>query len=434
MHRFLSLSLLFALALSAPLRGQDAQDAPWTGTSLKDYLQRAQAANPRLKAFEARYEAAMRRIPQASALPDPMFQVTHFVEAIQTRTGPQENVFMLSQTIPWFGKLSSREQVASAEAEALWFAYQNQQLLLARAVSVAYYEYAYTGKALALTQENLDLLARLEPIVEEKVKAGNDLNELLKLKVELGKAGDALSTLQQMRIVQSARLCELLAIDDNGALPWPQWEAPASYEPDGPSLALALEENNPELAMFQRQITSAEARRELARLQSYPDITLGLNYVQLGSPVVNPGTPDAGQDPWGFTVAVNLPIWFEKYSAARAEALASMRASQNEYDSRRNMLKADLSASLSLLHDADRRLKLYGEDLLDLAEQAAQNTRTSYESGRADIPDVIDSERDLLELQTLYWRAAADAWQQVVTVQTLVNQPVLGTFQATTRR
>jgi outer membrane protein TolC len=283
-------------------------------------------------------------------------------------------------------------------------------------------------------QENLDLLARLEPIVEEKVKAGDDLNELLRLKVELGKAGDTLSTLQQMRIVQSARLCELLAIDETVLLPWPEWEAPSSYEPDGPSLALALEENNPELAMFQRQIASAEARRELARLQSYPDITLGLNYVQLGSPVVNPGTPDAGQDPWGFTVAVNLPIWFEKYSAARAEALASMRASQNEYDSRRNMLKADLSASLSLLHDADRRLKLYGEDLLNLAEQAAQNTRTSYESGRADIPEVIDSERDLLELQTLYWRAAADAWQQVVTLQTLVNQPVLGTFQATTRR
>ncbi len=430
MHRPIYSILLFSLVL---LSRASAQESPWVGSNLRDYLQQAQRENPQLKTFEARYEAAMKRIPQASALPDPMFQVTHFVEAIQTRTGPQENVFMLSQTIPWFGKLSSREDAASAEAEALWFAYQNQQLALARAVSIAYYEYAYTGKAIELTRKNLDLLGRLEPIVEEKVKAGNDLNDLLRLKVELGKAEDALSTLRQKRIAQSARLQELLAIGGTGVLPWPQWAAPASYEPDGPSLGLALEENNPELAMLERKINSAEARREIARMESYPDITLGLNYVQLGDPI-NPNTPDAGQDPWGFTVAVTLPIWFEKYSAARAEALANMRASQNEYDSRRNMLKADLSASLALLHDADRRLRLYGEDLLGLAEQAAENTRTSYESGRSDIPDVIETERDVLELQTLYWRAAADAWQQIVTLQTLVNQPILGTFQAAQTR
>jgi outer membrane protein TolC len=52
-------------------------------------LSLALANNPQLEAFEQRYEAALQRIPQASALPDPMFQVTSFVESIQTRTGPQ---------------------------------------------------------------------------------------------------------------------------------------------------------------------------------------------------------------------------------------------------------------------------------------------------------------------------------------------------------
>ena len=166
-------------------------------------------------------------------------------------------------------------------------------------------------------------------------------------------------------------------------------------------------------------------------MENYPDITLGFNYIQLGDPVVNPTTPDAGKDPWGVTVAVNLPIWFNQYSSARAEALASMRASQNEYEDRRNMLKADLTASLALLDDANRRLSLYGDELLGLAEQAVENSRTGYESGRISILELIDSERSLLELQMLYWRAAADAWQQIITIQTLVNQPILGTYVVT---
>src|SRR5690606_13882220 len=119
----------------------------------------------------------------------------------------------------------------------------------------------------------------------------------------------------------------------------------------------AIRENNPELQMLERKIASAEARREIARLERFPDITLGFNYIQIGNPVVNPATPDAGKDPWGFTVAVNIPIWFEKYAAAKAEALASKRSFESEYDNRRNALRAELSMSLATLGDANRRLK-----------------------------------------------------------------------------
>ncbi len=400
--------------------------------SLESYLRRAQAANPQLNAFEQRYEAAMQRIPQASALPDPMFQVTSFVESVQTRTGPQENIIMLSQKIPWFGKLSSREAAASAEAEALWYAYQNQQLMLARTVSLRFYEYGYTEEAIRLTRENKELLEELEPIVEEKVRAGGEINALLRLKVEIGRIDDRLQSLSQKRVVQSAKLAELLAIPETELLSWPDWKAPEAVSPDGPSLVQSIRMHNPELKMLERKIASAEARREIARLESYPDITFGLNYIQVGDPSVNPMTPDAGKDPWGVTVAVNIPIWFEKYSAARAEALASQRANENEYSNRFNALRAELSASLALLEDANRRLELYGEELLDLAEQAVENSRTSYESGRTGILEVIDSERSLLDLQLLYWRAASDAWQQRITLQTLANQPILGTFNATT--
>lgn len=396
---------------------------------LTDYLARAQTANPQLQTFEQRYEAAMQRVPQASALPDPMFQVTSFVESVETRLGPQENAFMFSQKIPWFGKLGRRGKAASAEAEALWYAYQVQQLSLARRVSIAFFEYGYTKEAIRLTRVNRDLLQNLEPIVQAKVEGGADLNALLRLKVEIGRVDDLLQSLKQRRIAQSAEIAKLLALPETSVLPWPQWEPPIVTDLDGLSLVRAIEANNPELEMLRRKVASAAARRELARLESYPDFSLGVNYIQIGDPGTS--VADAGKDAWGVTVAVNIPIWFDKYRAARAEALADHRASENELTNRFNELRADLSASLALLDDANRRLKLYGEELLSLAEQAVENSRTSYESGRTGILEVIDSERSLLDLQLLYWRASADAWQQRIIIQTLSNQPLLGTFQAT---
>lgn len=390
--------------------------------SLEEYLQRAQTENPDLKAFRARYDAAMQRAPQVSALPDPKLQITYFVESVQTRTGPQENIFMLSQRFPWFGKLTTLENVASAEAEALWYAFQDRQLQLARKVATNHFDYGFTGKAIALANENLVWLTELEPIIEEKVRGGGDINPLLRLKVEVGRISDKVASLKQQRVVQSARLSELLALDGDTLLPWPQLDQPPITALELQSLLEAVEQSNPELQMLKRKIDSAEARQQVAQLSSYPDFTIGINYIQIGDPEVNPDTPDAGDDPWGLTASMNIPLWFDKNKSARAEAHAGKRAVMHTYANRANALKAEVRSSLALLDDANRRLQLYGDDLLELAEQAVENSLTSYESGRSSILEVIDSERSLLDLQLLFWRAAADAWKQKIIIQTLANQ------------
>jgi len=405
----------------------------FVGTDLVAYLRRANEANPSLRAFEDHYDAAMHRITRAGALPDPRIQITSFVESVQTRTGSQENLIMVAQTVPWFGKLDQQKAAASSEAEALWFMYQARQLTLARSVSVAFFEYGYLGKAIELTGENLGLLSRLEPIVEERARGGGDINALLRLRVEVEKMDDRVKSLEQKRAAQSARLDGLLARAATSVLPWPDWDAPEPTGLNSGMLVAALEENNPELAMLDRKIASAQARRELARLENRPDLTLGVNYIQLDA-YSGSTLPDAGRDPWGVVIGIDVPIWGAKNEAVRAEALSAHSAAQYQRRDRENMLKAELSARFSSLNNANRRLKLYGKELLNLARQALENTRTSYEGGRATILEVIDSERSLLELELEYWRAATRAWQDRVIIQTLVNQPIAGTYIPTTSR
>lgn len=419
------LPLAFCIVSLVSIR---AGEAP---TSLTAYLERAQTSNPDLQAFSARYEAARERIPQAGALPDPMLQITHFVESVQTRTGPQENILMFSQRVPWFGRLSGRADAAGAEAEAIHYAFQARQLMVARMVGTGFYDYAYNGKAIEFTTQNLALLERLEPQVEERARTGGNLNGLLRIRVEVGKLRDRVASLQQQRLQLSARLAALLDLPAGETLPWPAWtpdavvsNAESDAMPDAASLLAAIDATNPELLMLQRKIASARARVELAKLETRPDFNLGVTYIQVGDPVVNPTTPDAGRDPWGVTLSVNFPIWNRRTSAAGREATATQRAGESELDDRRNQLRADALVALSALGDARRRVRLYENDLLPLARQAVENTVTGYQGGSATLLELIDSQRSQLGLELEHWRARADAAQQQIILQALANQPL----------
>jgi len=417
-------ALSLGIQLVLPTFAEDPSPQDFSDRTLEAYLDRALEANPGLQAFRNRYRAALERVPQASALPDPMIQATRFVESIETRNGPQENAVMLNQKLPWFGKLRNRERAATAEAEALGHALRNRQLELIEQVGTGFFEYGYIERAVDLTRENLDLLKELEPTVEARVQTGGDLNALLRLKVEIGRLNDRLQSLGETRATRSAMLRRELALAGDAPLPWPEWEAPDSVDPDPGALLDAMLSSHPELRMLERKLDSAAARRELARLESYPDITLGVQYSQIGDPSGAMSATDGGEDAWGVTAALNLPIWVGKNRAARNEAREREQAVERELADRRHALRSELATALSRLEDAQRRLDLYGTELLSLARQAVENSRASYEGGRTGLLEVIDSERTLLDLQLQHSRAAADAWKQRIILQTLTDFPM----------
>jgi outer membrane protein TolC len=335
---------------------------------------------------------------------------------------------MISQRVPWFGRLKGRGTAAGAEAEAILYAYQARQLMLARMVGTGFFDYAYTGRAIELTSQNLALLERLAPQVEERARTGGNLNSLLRIQVEIGKLRDRLASLEQKRPQLAARLAAQLDLPTDTILPWPEWSADGSGHetlPDSSGVFAAIEANNPELLMLERKIESARARVELARLEARPDFTLGVTYVQLGD-LPAASTMPGGPDPWGVTFAVNLPIWGGRTGAARREADATELSTHRELADRRNQLRADAQVALSALADARRRIGLYEDELLPLARQAVDNTLGAYQADRATLLELIDSERSQLDLELLLWRARADAAQQQIVLQTLTNQPLAG--------
>ena len=314
-----------------------------------------------------------------------------------------------------------RGEIASKEAQAIYYLYENSLLYLHRDISLSYYDYAYLAKATEITEKIITLLERLEPSVKEKVRVGNDLASLLRLQVEIGKNRDVFQALKKERQRQSSTMSALLGRRDVDLLPWIKLEEFKDLPEGRVKLVEALFKGNPELKAIEMRIAKAEKAVKLSNLSPIPDPTIGVNYFDTGS-ALNPGTPGSGDDPWGVTLSFRIPLWFGKYKAEKKQALANHRAVEAVLTDRQNTLIAELERALEDFQEADERIALYTKTLLPIARQAVEVSEESYKANRSTILDVIDSDRTLLELEKTYWRAVANRHSSHVRLKALVGR------------
>ncbi|MEO0377413.1 MAG: TolC family protein [Cyanobacteria bacterium P01_A01_bin.17] len=385
--------------------------------SLQESLTRAETSNPGLQAMREQIFAAEERVSGSTALPDPKLQLTYFGESVETRTGPQEAIYSISQTVPWPRKLSTRKAFAVSQADVAQLRYLHRLSQLKRDVAQTYVELAYLDKAVESTEANLRLIDDTVSIVEAQVQSGASINALLRFEVERERLRDELDRIGQQQVEAKARLAAMIFADlkELGeSFDFPKLSA----VPDEGSLMELLQNSNPELILLRQGITTLEEQVKLSRLDRYPDFTVGLNYIQVG----NEGTaPDAGRDPWALTFAVNVPIWESKNRAAISESLANKRAHEQSIRERVLLLEAELRALVSKSADSERRAQRYEQSLIPLAQQALENSQSAYESSQVSVLELIDSERALLDLNLTYWRAVASALQADAAIHALVG-------------
>ena len=424
-----------------PTRGtaanvQDASVQPEANftdqATLDDYLAYAALHNPGLEAAFNRWKAALERIPQVRTLPDPRFNYRYFIENVETRVGPQRQSVGLSQMFPWFGKLDLRAGVAVEAARAAQARYEAEKLRLFYRVKKAYYEYYYLAQAIAVVRENRELVIYLEEVARARFKAAEARHpDVIRAQVELGKLDDRLRTLEDLRGPMVARLNALLNRPTQSPLPWPRRIAEESIAVDDQRLFGWLVEDNPELAALRHQIAHQRESIRLARKDYYPDVTVGVTYIDTGSAVM-PGVSDSGNDPVSAGISINLPIWHEKYDAAVRESLANFGAATKTLADRQNALKADLKTALYHFHDARRKINLYRDTLVPKAKQSIKATEAAFRAGTAGFIDLIDAERVLLEFQLAHERALTDSGSRLAEIEMLVGRKLSHTSDTAT--
>ncbi len=386
---------------------------------LAAYVRYAQLNNPGLKAAFARWRAALERVAPARTLADPRLTYGYFVRQVQTRVGPQQARFALAQTLPWVGKLDLKGCIALQKAEVDRQRYELARRVLVLRVKKAYYDYYYLQRSIAITEDNVQLLAYLEEVGHAHYRGGTGAHEaVLKAQVELGRLQDRLRGLRARRRPVTAKLNAALGRRVVAELAVPDSLPPVALASHETDWVARLKATHPALEMARARARQTALAVELAGKNGYPDLTLGIDYVQTG---VAPGVADSGKDPLVAMVTINLPIWRTSYRAERRAAAASHRSALFASRDEEDRLVVELELVRYNWREAQSRTVLYRDSLLPKAEQALHVAQRAFAAGRSDFLAVIDAQRALLEFQLSHERARTDDGLYAAETENLVG-------------
>lgn len=393
-----------------------------TDSTLNDYLEYAALNNPGLKAAFNRWQAALERIPQVRALPDPKLNFAYFIREVETRVGPQLGKVGIIQMFPWFGKLKLMGNAAKEMANAQKQKYEKVKLNLFYHVKEAYFEYYYITKALSVIKENIQLLEYLEGSIRTKYSTGKaSHSNLIKVQLELDKLRNWYNTMKDMILVVTAKVNSALNRPLRESLPFPQNIVRTTLPLDYPQMIALLKENNPELKALDYMTSKEKIGVKLAKKTYYPDFSIGLDYLFTGDTMM-PGVTDSGKDPLVAMLSINLPIKYKKYNASVREADARYKSVKLQKEEKENNLKSHVEMIIFKVKDSARKLSLYRDALIPKAKQALEVTRSAFEVGKVDFLNLIDSQRTLLGFELAYERSLTTYNQRLAELEMLVGK------------
>jgi outer membrane protein TolC len=380
---------------------------------LRQYVGEALERNPSIKEVLARYRAALQRVPQVTALPDPVFGFSQAIRSVETRVGPQNNAFVLSQAFPWFGKLDLRGKVAVEEAASWYQLYRARQREVISQLKRSFYELGYIDTAIQINEEERSLLEHYEGLAETRYATGQGLQQgVIKIQAEITRVIDRLEMLERQRETLSANINTLVdrpphdAVPDVGRLSLPR-------------VKLTLEElyglgekNRQELKAAQALIERSEKSIDLAKKNYWPDFVVSAGLVNVGDRGDLAGIalppPDNGKNAFSLSVGINIPIWRDKYDASVQEAAESLVAQRSNYANVLNEMEFSIRDQVIRLETLQEQVDLYENALIPQAEEALRSTEAAYETGQLGVLDLLDSERVLLNVRLVNARYYSD--------------------------
>lgn len=440
----------FALALSTlALAGTtiSAQEVP-----LAALLVEADSANPRIVAAKRAADAAVARVPQAGALPDPTLGVG-FMNVPMAGPGFGRDpmtmaTIQLGSRFPWPGKLPLREEEARLQAEAARWEVERVRQEVRSEVKSLYYRVYFLDRALEVTGQNEALVGDFAELTASRYGVGTGAQpDVLKAQVERSRLGDQLVALREQRTGTVARLNALLARPADAPLPAIELPeevrvAALAREPGGGRFAsaaladvlptsadgtgaaipqaadlerLALE-HNPMIQAHVRRVAARERAVSLAGKAKLPDVSVSAAYSQRSG----------FGDFFNVMVSAPLPIFSgRKQDQAVLEEAAVLAEHEAMHHAMVNELNAEIASLTAEIRRARTQLVLLDDGILPQARTALSSSTASYQVGRMDFLTLLDAQVTLYQHELSYHRLLADFASNLAALERAVGTEVL---------
>jgi outer membrane protein TolC len=387
------------------------------------YVQIALERNPEILAAQQSAAAQAEVVPQATALDDPVLADSFFPftgNSPQTASGRAPNTLALQQRYPWFGKLRLRGEIAEEETRIATTRLAQAQLKVVEEVHLAYYEIHFHQQAIRVTEQNRKLLEDLISIADTRYRAGaTSQQDVLRAQVELEKIQDTLIALRRGMREAQADLAKVLHASPETEVKSVDFNIPSVPEEINLLYETALQ-CRPELHEQLHAIMRDQRALELARLQYYPDATLGVNWQAITTSDALSGVAN-GHDNVGFLLGVNLPIWRDKLRAGVCEAQHRVAASTGRYDATRDETTRLIRRLMVQARANEEQMQLFRDRIIPKADQALQVSATDYRVGKVDFQQLVENWSDLLRLQIQLARLEASLAQTLASLERTVG-------------
>jgi outer membrane protein TolC len=372
--------------------------------TLEDLIRLGLAENRRVQAAWYQVAALRERIPQVTALNDPV--VSHTIYPVPS-IAPQYSLmgynpwaWMLTQQFPWFGTLRWRGTEAGHEAEVAVAELAAAQLDVVNQVKQAYHDLVFRQRSQEILSRNRELARDFRDIARSRMATGGTERDVLRAELTLDEIDRDLALIRQGLAEARAALIEQAHLDpDTPLVAFAPPEIADVPEQVDRLRALALA-TKPELRGRSAAIARDLATIEVARKRFYPEITLGISYMNMERTNAHSPTAD-GMPNVGMVFGLNLPIYRGKLHAGLREAQAQLAADARLLDAEQDTTIREIQDGLARVQSQTQILGILRDGTLPRARQILELNTAEYRSGDLGFDEVITSWREVLQVELL---------------------------------
>jgi outer membrane protein TolC len=405
-------AVFLALAVAAPASGGQADEQPLT---LERCIATAFARNPRVLASRDWHRAALARVNQARALPQPEFNLDSDLQPHPFHfAGSDERYVGFVQAIEFPGKRSVRGAMAMAEAGQTEADGDLLRLELAYDVTEAFNGLLLVEERLRYAKEDQRLSQEFLSQTTLKHEAGDVAQvEVLRAQLEASQAEAAVRVAANDVTLGKARLNFLLARPEDGELEVVGALKQPAARLDVAALKQRALSARPELKRIQLSVERERLYGRQASLGYFPDVEVGLaRHTFNGAP----GT-------WDVTLSMSVPLFFwQPKKGEVAEAQANLAGAERELEHLHHAIALEVEQAYRKTLTAQQQIDLFEREILKQAEETYQMFAFSYAEGEIGGLELIAARRTLLQARQSYAQALYDANLAVAALNKAVGQ------------
>ncbi|MDR0541679.1 MAG: TolC family protein [Dysgonamonadaceae bacterium] len=267
--------------------------------------------------------------------------------------------------------------------------------------------------------------------------ASSGMSDVLRIRLEIAETENNLENILSEIQAEKAKFNTLLNRPAESGLQIPDSLEKIPFPFDIETIKNQITLQNPMLNMLYEEQSAYQAKAEMDKKMSYPMFGIGLQYMLINKKAVNPGMETDmdgisnrgntgsmgnmnGKDMIMPMASITIPIYRGKYKALQRENILLQQANKKKYINTQNLLEAELYRLKGNLDNADRKIALYRKQS-ELAKTTYRLIVNEFVSGKSDLSNVIQVQRQLLDYELKIAEAIADYNTMAANIQKLIS-------------